>query len=70
MPVTVSDILSIFYANHRLFQVTHKRYVAGLVVKDGKVTGAAPIIKWTVGMRAAEAIVRLREQGGEVKEVQ
>ena len=69
MPVTTSDVLGVFYADHRLFQVTHKRYVAGFVVKDGKVTGAAPIIRWTIGMRAAEAIVRLREQGGTVAEV-
>lgn len=32
-----------------LWQITAPHYCAGLIVEDGKVTQAAPILKWSIG---------------------
>lgn len=32
-----------------LIQITMPHFCAGLIVKDGRIINAAPILKWTIG---------------------
>lgn len=35
--------------NEKVWQVKSDRYVGGIVTVDGKVTEAAPVLKWAIG---------------------
>jgi hypothetical protein len=43
----------------RLYRVECPYYCAGLIVEDGVVTRAAPVLKWTVGANWAAVWYRL-----------
>jgi hypothetical protein len=45
--------------NHDLYQVSCSYYCAGLVVIDGVVARAAPVLKWTIGANWAAVFYRL-----------
>lgn len=50
-----------------LIQVTLPYYTAGIVVVDGKVTDAAPICRWMVGMDVDRAMTWVRKRGGKAE---
>lgn len=41
-----------------LYRISSKRFTAGLVVDDGIVVEAAPILKWTIGQPWLEVVHR------------
>lgn len=49
--------------SERVWQITAPHYCAGLVVSDGMVTDAAPIICWTVGKAWRDVRNQLRAKG-------
>lgn len=40
--------------NENLYQIYAKHFTAGCIVRNKKVTKAAPIIKWTIGKYIAD----------------
>ena len=53
----------------QLYQVDAPGYSAGMVVEGGVVTGAAPIIRWTVGREMNALKVYLEKRGYTVQAV-
>ena len=46
-----------------LVQVTAPHFCAGIILKDGIVTEAAPILRWAIGWRRARLSEYFREKG-------
>lgn len=49
-----------------LYQVATSSYVAGIMVQDGRVVKAAPILRWAIGRTLEELRGRVGKQGGTV----
>lgn len=49
--------------NNLLIQVTTSVYCAGIIVKDGYIIKAAPILHWTIGKKVIVVKRRLLKQG-------
>lgn len=46
-----------------LVRITARHFCAGLVVRDGRVVEAAPILRWTVGKLSADVREHGRRRG-------
>lgn len=49
-----------------LFQVTTGYFCAGIVVKNGRVVEAAPILRWSIGKPIGAVVAWAESKGGEV----
>lgn len=54
----------------QLYRVQAPGYSAGMVVEDGVVTGAAKIIRWTVGRDLVPLLAYLEKRGYRVDAVE
>jgi hypothetical protein len=52
-----------------LYRVTTDKFVAGCVVKEGRVVQAAPILRWAIGKPLEELRRQIEERGGTVAAV-
>ena len=52
--------------NETLIQITSPYYCAGLVVVEGYITEAAPILHWTVGRQINYVTAYFQKKGFEV----
>jgi hypothetical protein len=52
-----------------LYQVIADKFVAGVVVRDGRVVQTAPILRWAIGKSLEELRRQVEERGGTVSAV-
>jgi hypothetical protein len=52
-----------------LYRVVTDNFVAGLVVKEGQVVRAAPILRWAIGKPVDELRRQIEQSGGTVAAV-
>jgi hypothetical protein len=52
-----------------LYRVATRKFVAGCVVKEGRVVQSAPILRWAIGKSLEELRRQIEELGGTVTAV-
>ena len=52
-----------------LYQVATSSYVAGVLIRDGRVVQAAPILRWAIGQSLDELSRQVEKRGGTVAAV-
>jgi hypothetical protein len=58
--------MSVFKDSNGLYQVQMKTINAGIVVSDGMVVGAAPVLRKSVGLSIGKVRKWVEEKGGKI----